>query len=98
MKRKGEGEAACLHASNLLMVEEKQTISHYLSLAAAVCHCILLVPEQLTVQLCFQDSLTPVQEHDSISRQSLNQEDGINKHSLITIKADTKLQTVRGET
>lgn len=53
IKRKGKGEAACLHASNLLMVEEKQTISHYLSLAAAVWHCILLVPEQLTVQLCF---------------------------------------------
>lgn len=31
IKRKGEGEPACLHASNLLMVEGKQTISHYLS-------------------------------------------------------------------
>lgn len=28
---KREGEPACLHASNLLMVEGKQTISHYLS-------------------------------------------------------------------
>lgn len=28
--RKAEGEAACLHASNLLMVEGKQTISYYL--------------------------------------------------------------------
>lgn len=31
IQRKREGEPACLHASNLLMVEEKQTISHYLS-------------------------------------------------------------------
>lgn len=31
IKRRGEGEPACLHASNLLMVEGKQTISHYLS-------------------------------------------------------------------
>lgn len=30
IKRKAEGEPACLHASNLLMVEGKQTISHYL--------------------------------------------------------------------
>lgn len=30
-KEKAEGEPACLHASNLLMVEGKQTISHYLS-------------------------------------------------------------------
>lgn len=29
-QRKAEGEAACLHASNLLMVEGKQTISYYL--------------------------------------------------------------------
>lgn len=31
IKRKAEGEPVCLHASNLLMVEGKQTISHYLS-------------------------------------------------------------------
>lgn len=31
IKRNGEGEPASLHASNLLMVEEKQTIIHYLS-------------------------------------------------------------------
>lgn len=29
-ERKAEGEATCLHASNLLMVEGKQTISYYL--------------------------------------------------------------------
>lgn len=31
IRRKAEGELACLHASNLLMVEGKQTMSYYLS-------------------------------------------------------------------
>lgn len=30
IKRMREGEAECRHGSNLLMVEGKQTISHYL--------------------------------------------------------------------
>lgn len=28
-KKKAEGEPVCLHTSNLLMVEGKQTIGHY---------------------------------------------------------------------